>query len=157
MMKNVTAAIVLCLMSASAFAAAPAFDSPEQEAAHYPQERAGRLLKNDTTTRRLRKMRRITPCRPLTRRSRKRPITSRNGQDRPLKNDMIITPLRKARCITLCRPLICRNRKRPIMTGWPNGKPLKRCSISPAIINWRHADGTLPACCKNACAVFLFI
>lgn len=40
MMKNVTAAIVLCLMSASAFAAAPAFDSPEQEAAHYQQERA---------------------------------------------------------------------------------------------------------------------
>lgn len=35
MMKNVTAAIVLCLMSASAFAAAPAFDSPEQEAAYY--------------------------------------------------------------------------------------------------------------------------
>lgn len=40
MMKNVTAAIVLCLMSASAFAAAPAFDSPAQEAAHYQQERA---------------------------------------------------------------------------------------------------------------------
>ena len=38
MMKKVTAAIVLCLMSASAFAAAPAFDSPEQEAAHYQQE-----------------------------------------------------------------------------------------------------------------------
>ena len=40
MMKKVTAAIVLCLMSASAFAAAPAFDSPEQEAAHYQQEQA---------------------------------------------------------------------------------------------------------------------
>lgn len=40
MMKKVTAAIVLCLMSASAFAAAPAFDSPAQEAAHYQQERA---------------------------------------------------------------------------------------------------------------------
>lgn len=40
MMKNVTAAIVVCLMSTSAFAAAPAFDSPEQEAAHYQQERA---------------------------------------------------------------------------------------------------------------------
>lgn len=39
-MKKVTAAIVLCLMSASAFAAAPAFDSPAQEAAHYQQERA---------------------------------------------------------------------------------------------------------------------
>lgn len=40
MMKNVTAAIVVCLMSTSAFAAAPAFDSPEQETAHYQQERA---------------------------------------------------------------------------------------------------------------------
>lgn len=40
MMKKVTAAIVLFLMSASAFAAAPAFDSPEQEAAHYQQEQA---------------------------------------------------------------------------------------------------------------------
>ena len=40
MMKKVTAAIVLCLMSASAFAAAPAFDSPAQEAAHYQQEQA---------------------------------------------------------------------------------------------------------------------
>ena len=113
MMKKVTAAIVLCLMSASAFAAAPAFD-------------------------------------------RKLPITSRNRQDRPLKNDIPTRLLRKTRRIMPYGPSIRRSRKRPIMTGLPNGKPLKRYFISPATINWRQTDGTLPIC-KNACAVFLFI
>ncbi|HJE83498.1 hypothetical protein [Megasphaera stantonii] len=116
MMKNVTAAIVLCLMSASAFAAAPAFDSPEQEAAHYQQEQARQAFEERYTNQ----------------------TASENASYHAVR--AFDSPEQEA----------------AYYDRVPNGKPLKRCFISPATINWRQIDGTLPIC-KNACAVFLFI
>lgn len=156
MMKKVTAAIVLCLMSASAFAAAPAFDSPEQEAAHYQQERARQAFEERYTNQTASECASYYAVPAFDSPEQEAAHYQQEQARQAFEERYTNQTASENASYHAVRAFDSPEQEAAYYDRVPNGKPLKRCFISPATINWRQIDGTLPIC-KNACAVFLFI